>query len=164
MQEVEYELYKLGVPVKTRHNEVAPSQFETAPIYEEVNVAADHNQMTMEMLRAVARGTTWPCCSTKNRSPASMVVASTTTGRCRRPEGNNMLEPGKTPCENLQFLVFLTASLKAVHKRAGLLRAAIASSGNDHRLGANEAPPAIISAFLGEQLTAILDNIEKGNG
>jgi glutamine synthetase len=162
MQETEFELYKLGVPMKTRHNEVAPSQYETAPIFEEVNLAADHNQMTMEMLRAVAKRHNLALLL--HEKPFAGINGSGKHNNWALGDdlGNNMLEPGKTPSENLQFLVFLVASLKAVHKRAGVLRAAIAGSGNDHRLGANEAPPAIISAFLGEQLTNILDNIEKG--
>lgn len=162
MQEVEFELYKLGVPIKTRHNEVAPSQFETAPIFEEVNLAADHNQMTMEMLRMVARRHNLALLL--HEKPFAGINGSGKHNNWALSDdlGNNLLEPGKTPSQNLQFLVFLVASLKAVHKRAGILRAAIASSGNDHRLGANEAPPAIISAFLGEQLTDILDKIEKG--
>ena len=162
MQEVEFELYKLGVPMKTRHNEVAPSQYETAPIFEEVNIAADHNQMTMEMLRTVARR--HDLALLLHEKPFAGINGSGKHNNWALSDdlGNNLLEPGKTPSENLQFLVFLVASLKAVHKRAGILRAAIAGSGNDHRLGANEAPPAIISAFLGEQLTSILDKIEKG--
>ncbi len=163
MQEVEYELYKLGIPIKTRHNEVAPSQFETAPIFEEVNVAADHNQMTMEMLRAVARRHNFALLL--HEKPFAGINGSGKHNNWSMQDdlGNNMLEPGKTPSQNLQFLVFLVASLKGVHKRSGLMRAAIASSGNDHRLGANEAPPAIISAFLGEQLDGILNDIEKGS-
>lgn len=162
MQEVEYELYKLGIPVKTRHNEVAPSQYETAPIFEEVNVAADHNQMTMETLRAVAKRHNLTLLL--HEKPFAGINGSGKHNNWSMSDdlGSNLLEPGKTPSENLQFLVFLVASLKGVHKRAGILRAAIAGSGNDHRLGANEAPPAIISAFLGEQLTGILDDIEKG--
>ncbi len=160
MQEVEFELYKLGIPIKTRHNEVAPSQYETAPIFEEVNVAADHNQMTMEMLRAVARRHNLALLL--HEKPFAGINGSGKHNNWSMQDdlGNNLLEPGKTPSQNLQFLVFLVASLKAVHKRAGILRAAIAGSGNDHRLGANEAPPAIISAFLGEQLTGILNDIE----
>ena len=163
MQESEYELYKLGIPVKTRHNEVAPSQFETAPIFEEVNVAADHNQMTMEILRAVARRHNLALLL--HEKPFAGINGSGKHNNWSMQDdlGNNLLEPGKTPSQNLQFLVFLVASLKALHKRAGLLRAAIASAGNDHRLGANEAPPAIISAFLGEQLDSILNDIEKGS-
>ncbi|MDB5082414.1 MAG: L-glutamine synthetase [Chloroflexi bacterium] len=162
MQEVEYELYKLGVPIKTRHNEVAPSQFETAPIFEEANIAADHNQMTMEMLRSVARRHNLALLLHEKPFAGINGSGKHNNWALSDDKGNNLLEPGKTPSQNLQFLVFLAASLKAVHKRAGILRASIAGSGNDHRLGANEAPPAIISAFLGEQLTDILDRIERG--
>jgi glutamine synthetase len=162
MQEAEYELYKLGIPIKTRHNEVAPSQYETAPIFEEANVASDHNQMVMETMSRVARRHN--LAMLLHEKPFAGVNGS--GKHCNwslsDSEGNNLLEPGETPHDNLQFLVFLVAVLKGVHRRAGLLRAAIASSGNDHRLGANEAPPAIISVFLGDQLTRVLDGIEKG--
>lgn len=162
MQEAEYELYKLGIPVKTRHNEVAPSQYETAPIFEEVNVATDHNQITMEVLRQVSRrhGLTLLL----HEKPFAGINGSGKHNNwsMQDSEGNNLLDPGETPKENLQFLVFLVATMKAVFDRANMLRAAIASSGNDHRLGANEAPPAIISVFLGEHLSAILDSIESG--
>jgi len=161
MQEVEYEAYKLGIPIKTRHNEVAPSQFETAPIFEELNIAADHNQQVMELLRSVAAR--HDLALLLHEKPFAGVNGSGKHNNwsMQDSDGNNLLEPGKTPRENLQFLVFLVATLRAVYKRSGLLRAAIASSGNDHRLGANEAPPAIISAFLGEQLTNILNDIES---
>jgi glutamine synthetase len=162
MQEVEYELYKLGIPIKTRHNEVAPNQFETAPIFEEVNLAADHNQMTMELLRSVAQR--HQLALLLHEKPFAGINGSGKHNNwsLMDSKGNNLLEPGKTPQQNLQFLVFLVATLQAVYRYAGLLRAGIASSGNDHRLGANEAPPAIISVFLGEQLTGILDAIEQG--
>ncbi len=163
MQEVEYELYKIGIPIKTRHNEVAPSQFETAPIFEEANIAADHNQQTMEMMRSIARKHNFALLLHEKPFAGINGSGKHNNWSMQDDEGNNMLEPGKTPSQNLQFLVFLAASLKAVHKRAGLLRAAIAGSGNDHRLGANEAPPAIISVFLGEQLDGILNDIEKGS-
>lgn len=168
MAEAEYELYKLGVPVKTRHNEVAPNQFETAPIFEEANIATDHNQLTMEVLRKVSVRHNFSILlhekpfsgingSGKHNNWSMSVTASGPDW-----DGDNLLEPGKTPHQNLRFLLCLVATLKGVHKHAGLLRAGIASSGNDHRLGANEAPPAIISAFLGEMLSGILDQIEKG--
>ncbi len=162
MQESELELYKMGIPVKTRHNEVAPSQYETAPIFEEVNVAADHNQQTMEIMRSVAAKHN--LMMLLHEKPFAGVNGSGKHNNwsMQDSDGNNLLEPGKTPQENLQFLVFLVATLKAVQKRAGLLRAAIASSGNDHRLGANEAPPAIISVFLGAELTSVLNSIEQG--
>ncbi|MBC7690369.1 MAG: glutamine synthetase III [Methylotenera sp.] len=170
MSEMEYELYKLGVPIKTRHNEVAPSQFETAPIYEEANIATDHNQLVMEILRKVAlrhhlsvllheKPFAGVNGSGKHNNWSLGIAASS-------PEldGENLLDPGKTPHENLRFLLVLAAVLKGVHKHSGLLRASIASSGNDHRLGANEAPPAIISVFLGDHLSRILNEIEKGAG
>ncbi|HEY2942911.1 MAG TPA: glutamine synthetase III [Vicinamibacteria bacterium] len=162
MQEMENELYKLGIPIKTRHNEVAPSQYEMAPIFEEANVASDHNQIVMETMSRVARR--HGLVLLLHEKPFAGINGS--GKHCNwslmDSEGRNLLEPGATPEENLQFLVILMAVLKGVHERAGLLRAAIASAGNDHRLGANEAPPAIISVFLGDQLTRVLDGIEKG--
>ncbi len=162
MQEMENELYKLGIPIKTRHNEVAPSQYEMAPIFEEANVASDHNQIVMETMSRVARR--HGLALLLHEKPFAGINGS--GKHCNwslmDSEGRNLLEPGATPEENLQFLVILMAVLKGVHERAGLLRAAIASAGNDHRLGANEAPPAIISVFLGDQLTRVLDGIEKG--
>ena len=168
MSEMEMELYKLGVPVKTRHNEVAPSQFETAPIFEEANVSTDHNQITMEVLRKVALRHNFQCLmhekpfaginGSGKHNNWSMAIAASGPDL----DGENLLDPGKTPHENLRFLLVLVGVLKGVHKHAGLLRAAIASSGNDHRLGANEAPPAIISVFLGDLLSRILNEIEKG--
>ncbi len=162
MQESENELYKLGIPIKTRHNEVAPSQYETAPIFEEANVASDHNQMVMETMSRVARRHNLTCLLHEKPFAGVNGSGKHCNWSMSDSEGRNLLEPGATPEENLQFLVFLMATLKGVHRRAGLLRAAIASSGNDHRLGANEAPPAIISVFLGEQLTRVLDALEKG--
>jgi len=162
MQESENELYKLGIPIKTRHNEVAPSQYETAPIFEEANVASDHNQMVMETMGRVARRHNLVCLLHEKPFAGVNGSGKHCNWSMSDSEGRNLLEPGATPEENLQFLVFLMAVLKGVHRRSGLLRAAIASSGNDHRLGANEAPPAIISVFLGEQLTRVLDALEKG--
>ncbi len=170
MSEMEHELYKLGVPIKTRHNEVAPSQFETAPIFEEANIATDHNQLTMEVLRKVAQRHNFAMLlhekpfagingSGKHNNWSLSVSASGPD-----LDGENLLEPGKTPHQNIRFLMVLVGILKGVHKHAGLLRAGIASAGNDHRLGANEAPPAIISVFLGEQLSAILNQLEQGLG
>lgn len=162
MHDVEEELYKLGIPAKTRHNEVAPSQFEIAPIYEEANLAADHNQLVMETMKRVSA-------SHKLRLLLHEKPFAGINGSGKHLNwalsddlGNNMLNPGKTPHDNIQFLVFLMATIRAVYVHADLLRASVASAGNDHRLGANEAPPAIISVFLGEQLTRILDDIEKG--
>jgi glutamine synthetase len=169
MSEMEHELYKLGVPVKTRHNEVAPSQFETAPIFEEANLSTDHNQITMEVLRKVALRHNFAVLlhekpfagingSGKHNNWSMAVTASGS-----ELDGDNLLDPGKTPHQNLRFLLCLMAVTRGVHKHAGLLRAGIASSGNDHRLGANEAPPAIISIFMGDLLTKILNEIESGS-
>ena len=166
--EVEHELYKLGVPITTRHNEVAPCQFEMAPHYEETDVAVDHNQMVMSVLRKVALRHGLQALlhekpfagingSGKHCNWSLAIAAS-------NPElnGFNLLKPGKTPHQNVRFLLFLAAVQKAVHKHAGLLRAGIATSGNEHRLGANEAPPAIISIFMGETLTKVIDEIAEG--
>jgi len=170
MAESEYELYKLGVPIKTRHNEVAPSQFETAPIFESAAVATDHNQLVMEVLRKVAQRHHFAVLmhekpfagvngSGKHNNWSMMVTASGAD-----LDGENLLDPGKSPHENIRFLLFLVGVLKGVHTHAGLLRSGIASAGNDHRLGANEAPPAIISVFLGNMLDRILTEIEQGIG
>jgi glutamine synthetase len=161
MLETERELYKLGVPVKTRHNEVAPSQYEIAPIYENANVAADHQQLTMLTLKRVAEKYGLVCLL--HEKPFAGVNGS--GKHCNWSLGNssqgNLLEPGKTPHENMQFLVFCAAVIQAVHKHSTLLRAVVAHAGNDHRLGANEAPPAIISIFLGEQLADVFEQIKK---
>jgi glutamine synthetase len=162
MQEFEHELFKLGIPVKTRHNEVAPAQYESAPIFELVSVATDHNQLTMEFLRRVAKrhNLAW----LGHEKPFAGINGSGKHNNwsMATSDGENLLDPGETPAQNLQFLVFLMATLKGVYKHSALLRAAIAGSGNDHRLGANEAPPAIISAFLGDALNDALDAIETG--
>ncbi|MCE1204112.1 MAG: glutamine synthetase III [Holophagaceae bacterium] len=162
MQEVELECFKLGIPAKTRHNEVAPNQFEIAPIYEAANLASDHNQLLMEILKSV--GERHGLAILLHEKPFAGVNGSGkhVNWSIATDEGQNLLEPGHTPEENLQFLYFLSATLKAIHTHGGLLRASIAFAGNDHRLGANEAPPAIMSAFLGAQLNHILDAIEKG--
>jgi glutamine synthetase len=162
MQECENELYKLGVPIKTRHNEVAPSQYETAPIFEEANVASDHNQLVMETMQRVARRHDLVCLLHEKPFAGVNGSGKHCNWSLMDSAGRNLLEPGATPEQNLEFLIFLAAVLKGVHRHAGLLRAAIASAGNDHRLGANEAPPAIISVFLGDQLTRLLDGIERG--
>ncbi len=161
MMDVERELYKVGVPVKTRHNEVAPSQYELAPIFENANVATDHQMMTMEMLRRVAPKYGLACLL--HEKPFAGVNGSGKHLNWSMSDelGNNLLNPGDTPHENVQFLVFCAAVLRAVNKYQGLLRFSIASAGNDHRLGANEAPPAIISVFLGDMLTDIFQQIEK---
>jgi len=162
MHDMEEELFKLGVPAKTRHNEVAPSQFELAPVYEEANLAVDHNQIVMDTMKSVAKKHNLACLL--HEKPFAKINGSgkhVNWSLCDN-NGNNLLNPGKTPQDNIQFLVFLIATVRAVYKHADILRASVASYGNDHRLGANEAPPAIISIFLGEQLTDILANIEKG--
>ncbi|MFZ1375153.1 MAG: glutamine synthetase III [Geothrix sp.] len=163
MQDVELECFKLGIPAKTRHNEVAPNQFEIAPIYEAANLASDHNQLLMEILKSV--GERHSLAILLHEKPFAGVNGSGkhVNWSIATDEGQNLLEPGNTPEENLQFLYFLSATLKAIHTHGGLLRASIAFAGNDHRLGANEAPPAIMSAFLGAQLNHILDAIEKGD-
>ena len=162
MQDSESELYRLGVPAKTRHNEVAPHQYEIAPIFAEANVGADRNHLIMEVLKKAANrhGLTLLL----HEKPFAGINGSGKHNNwsIADSDGNNLLDPGKTPEENLQFLVFLVATLRAVYQHADLLRMSIASAGNDHRLGANEAPPAIISVFLGHRLTQILNNIQKG--
>jgi glutamine synthetase len=168
--EVEYELYKLGVPIVTRHNEVAPSQFEMAPRYEETDVAVDHNQLVMATLRRVALRHNLQ--ALLHEKPFAGINGSgkhcnwSMSLAADNPEldGYNLLKPGQTPHQNLRFLVFLAAILKAVHKYAALLRAGIGTSGNEHRLGANEAPPAIISVFMGESLTHVIETIAEGKG
>jgi glutamine synthetase len=162
MAEAETELFKIGVPVKTRHNEVAPSQYEIAPVFENANVAVDHQMMTMEMLKKIAPKYGLACLL--HEKPFAGVNGSGKHNNWSLSDefGNNLLGPGDTPHDNMQFLVFCAAVLKAVDKWQGLLRASIASAGNDHRLGANEAPPAILSIFLGDMLTDIFDQIEKG--
>ena len=161
MMEVERELYRIGVPVKTRHNEVAPGQFELAPIFENANVATDHQMMTMEMLRRMAPKYGLACLL--HEKPFAGVNGSGKHLNWSMSDdlGNNLLNPGETPHENIQFLVFCAAVIRAVNKFQGLLRFSIAGAGNDHRLGANEAPPAIISIFLGDMLTDIFQQIEK---
>jgi len=166
--EVEHELYKLGVPIITRHNEVAPSQFEMAPRFEETDVAVDHNMLVMATLRRVALRHHMQALlhekpfaginGSGKHCNWAMAVASDDKGL----NGTNLLKPGKTPHQNIRFLVFLAAVLKGVHENAGLLRAGIATSGNEHRLGANEAPPAIISVFMGDFLTKVIEAIASG--
>ena len=162
MAEAELELFKVGVPVKTRHNEVAPSQYEIAPVFENANVAADHQMMTMETLKKIAPKYGLACLL--HEKPFAGVNGSGKHNNWSLSDefGNNLLGPGDTPHDNMQFLVFCAAVLRAVDKWQGLLRASIASAGNDHRLGANEAPPAILSIFLGDMLTDIFEQIEKG--
>jgi glutamine synthetase len=159
--EFEIEAYKLGIPVKTRHNEVAPNQFECAPIFEECNLAVDHNVLIMDLMRRVARHHHFTVLH--HEKPFNHINGS--GKHCNwsmaTNTGVNLLSPGKNPKTNLQFLTFLVNTIKAVYKHADLLRASVASAGNSHRLGANEAPPAIISVFIGAQLTKMLDQLEK---
>jgi glutamine synthetase len=163
MAEAEAELFKVGVPVKTRHNEVAPSQYEIAPVFENANVAVDHQMMTMEILKKIAPKYGLACLL--HEKPFAGVNGSGKHNNWSLSDefGNNLLGPGDTPHDNMQFLVFCAAVLRAVDRWQGLLRASIASAGNDHRLGANEAPPAILSIFLGDMLTDIFEQIEKGS-
>jgi glutamine synthetase len=163
MSEVEAELYKVGVPVKTRHNEVAPSQYEIAPVFENANLATDHQMMTMETLRRTAPKYGLACLLHEKPFAGVNGSGKHLNWSMSDDEGHNLLSPGANPHENLQFLVFCTAVLRAVDKWQGLLRASIASAGNDHRLGANEAPPAILSIFLGDMLTDIFGQIERGS-
>jgi glutamine synthetase len=162
MLETEHELFKLGVPVKTRHNEVAPSQYEMAPSHEDTNVSTDHQQLIMLTLKRVA-GRYGLTCLTHEKPFAGVNGSGKHVNFSFGSKSlGNLLEPGDTPHENKRFLVFAAAVIRAVDKYASLLRAVIASAGNDHRLGANEAPPAIISIFLGDQLTDIFEQIRNG--
>jgi glutamine synthetase len=162
MSEVEAELYKVGVPVKTRHNEVAPSQYEIAPVFEDANLATDHQMMTMETMRRTAPKYGLACLMHEKPFAGVNGSGKHLNWSMSDDQGHNLLSPGANPHENVQFLVFCAAVLRAVNKWQGLLRASIASAGNDHRLGANEAPPAILSVFLGDMLTDVFDQIEKG--
>ena len=162
MQELDEELWKLGIFAKTKHNEVAPCQHEMAPVFTTTNIATDHNQLTMEVMRRVAERHGFVCLL--NEKPFEGVNGSGKHNNwsISTDTGENLLEPGKAPSGNLQFLLFLTAVIKAVDEYQDLLRISVASAGNDHRLGANEAPPAIISMFIGDELQAILDAVEAG--
>lgn len=162
MQDLDEELWKLGIPAKTKHNEVAPSQHELAPVFDTANVAVDHNQLTMEMMKEVADRHGYVCLLHEKPFDGINGSGKHNNWSMITNTGANLLEPGRTPAENTQFLVFLTAVIKAVDEYADLLRLSVASAGNDHRLGANEAPPAIVSIFLGDELTEVLDAIEKG--
>ncbi len=161
MLETERELYKLGVPVKTRHNEVAPGQYEIAPIYENANLATDHQYLTMLTLQRVAQKYGMACLL-HEKPFAGINGSGKHLNWSLGTHAANLLEPGTTPHSNMQFLVFCAAAIRAVHLHGDLLRATVAHAGNDHRLGANEAPPAIISVYLGEQLTDIFEQIGKG--
>jgi glutamine synthetase len=162
MLETELELAKLGVPIKTRHNEVAPSQYEVAPIFENSNVGSDHQQLTMQIMQNVARRYGLVCLLHEKPFAGVNGSGKHNNWSMGTDDGENLLEPGDTPHENLQFLFFCAAVIQAVNKHQGLLRASIASAGQDHRLGANEAPPAIISIFLGAELEKVFGAIERG--
>ncbi|MGB0094701.1 MAG: glutamine synthetase III [Solirubrobacteraceae bacterium] len=162
MLETERELAKLGIPVKTRHNEVAPNQYEIAPVFENTNVGADHQQLTMQVMQNVARRYGLVCLLHEKPFAGVNGSGKHNNWSMSTDTGNNLLDPGDTPHENLQFLFFCTAVLQAVNTHQGLLRASIASPGQDHRLGANEAPPAIISIFLGAELEKVFEAIERG--
>jgi glutamine synthetase len=162
MAEVEARLFELGVPVKTRHNEVAPSQYELAPTFENANIAVDHQMITMQVLRAVARKHGFECLLHEKPFAGINGSGKHNNWSIATSTGINLLDPREETHTNMQFLVFLTAVIRAVDVHADLLRASIASAANDHRLGANEAPPAIMSIFLGEMLTDILNQLENG--
>ena len=162
MFEVERELFKLGIPVKTRHNEVAPGQYEIAPVFESSNLATDHQQLMMTTLRRVAKRHGLVCLTHEKPFAGVNGSGKHVNFSLGSSSQGNLLDPGETPHENAQFLVFAAAVIRAVYKFQGLLRAVVASAGNDHRLGANEAPPAIISIFLGDQLTDIFNQIKGG--
>ncbi len=161
MRELEFECLQLGIPVKTRHNEVAPNQFELAPIYEEANLAVDHNSLLMDVMGRTASRHNFRVLLHEKPFAGVNGSGKHNNWSLATDTGINLLGPGKTPMSNLRFLTFFVNTIKAVHNHEELLRAAIASAGNDHRLGANEAPPAIISVFIGEQLTKILNDLEN---
>ena len=161
MHELDEELWKLGIPAKTKHNEVAPAQHELASVFDTTNVAVDHNQLTMEIMKKVADKHNMVCLLHEKPFEGINGSGKHNNWSMSTDTGVNLLDPGKTPAENTQFLVFLVAVIKAVDDYADLLRVSVASAGNDHRLGANEAPPAIVSIFLGDELTDILKSIEN---
>lgn len=161
MHDLDEELWKLGIPAKTKHNEVAPAQHELAPVFDTTNVAVDHNQLTMEIMKKVADKHNMVCLLHEKPFEGINGSGKHNNWSMSTDTGVNLLDPGKTPAENTQFLVFLVAVIKAVDEYADLLRVSVASAGNDHRLGANEAPPAIVSIFLGDELTDVLKSIEN---
>ena len=161
MHELDEELWKLGIPAKTKHNEVAPAQHELAPVFDTTNVAVDHNQLTMEVMKKVADKHGLVCILHEKPFEGLNGRGKHNNWSMITDDGCNLLDPGKTPAENTQFLIFLIAVIKAVDEYADMLRISVASAGNDHRLGANEAPPAIVSIFLGDELTEVIDAIEN---
>ena len=162
MAEAEYELLRLGVPIKTRHNEVAPGQYELAPTFETSNLATDHQMITMEILTSVAEKHGFACLLHEKPFAGINGSGKHNNWSISSDDGENLLNPGDTPHANAQFLLFCAATVRAVHKYAGLLRITVCGAGNDHRLGANEAPPAIISVFLGQQLSDVFAQLESG--
>jgi glutamine synthetase len=162
MHDLDEELWKLGVPAKTKHNEVAPSQHELAPVFETANVAVDHNQLTMEVMKKVADKRGFACLLHEKPFAGVNGSGKHNNWSIQTNTGVNLLDPGKKPAENIRFLVFLMAVISAVDEYADILRVSVASAGNDHRLGANEAPPAIISVFVGDELAEVLKSIEEG--
>ena len=160
MHDLDEELWKLGIPAKTKHNEVAPAQHELAPIFSTANVAVDHNQLTMEVMKKTAEKHNLVCLLHEKPFEGINGSGKHNNWSISTNTGENLLDPGKTPAQNIQFLVFLMAVIKAVDEYADLMRVSAASAGNDHRLGGNEAPPAIVSIFLGDELTAVLKSIE----
>lgn len=161
MHDLDVELWKLGIPAKTKHNEVAPAQHELAPVFDTTNVAVDHNQLTMEVMKKVADRHGLVCLLHEKPFEGINGSGKHNNWSMITDAGVNILDPGKTPAENTQFLIFLTAVIKAVDEYADVLRISVASAGNDHRLGANEAPPAVVSVFLGDELTEVLKSIEN---
>ena len=162
MHDLDVELWKLGIPAKTKHNEVAPAQHELAPVFDTTNVAVDHNQLTMEVMKKVADKHGLVCLLHEKPFEGINGSGKHNNWSMITDTGVNILDPGKTPAENTQFLIFLTAVIKAVDEYADVLRISVASAGNDPRLGANEAPPAVVSVFLGDELTEVLKSIENG--
>ncbi len=162
MEDFDHEMWELGAPVKTRHNEVAPAQFEVAPVFEHLNLAVDHNMLCMEVMQKVAERHGLVCLLHEKPFAGINGSGKHNNWSVVGPDGKNWLSPGDNPHENAKFLVMICAVIKAVDSYAGMLRASIASAGNDHRLGSHEAPPAVISVFLGDQLTDIIEQIEKG--
>ena len=162
MHDLDQELWKLGVPAKTKHNEVAPSQHELAPVFETANIAVDHNQLTMEMMKKVADKHNYACLLHEKPFEGINGSGKHNNWSMITSEGENLLDPGKTPGKNVQFLLFLMGIVSAVDDYADLMRVSVATAGNDHRLGANEAPPAIVSIYVGDELEKVLESIENG--
>jgi glutamine synthetase len=162
MKDLDKALWELGIPSKTKHNEVAPSQHECAPVFESANLAADHNQLTMELMQKIAHVHGYACLLHEKPFGGVNGSGKHDNWSLSTDTGRNLLDPGKSPSENAQFLTFLAAIISAVDEYAGLLRLSVATAGNDHRLGANEAPPAVVSVFLGEELTDVIDALIEG--